>query len=319
MTLDELAARIEALGQMPGVKVAWYPLAYHGGDFAFPRVSSMPIEPGDKVLMIGAGVHADETSGPITLARFGPAIIERAHSKRVKLILYPLRNPSGFGIPGKRYNIDTPDREVLVGNNDFLRYRLADGTIVDDLHMRHEFESWGWASDPEFGVPLPLETQLMHELLRQAPLEQVRGVLDLHQDTITPNAPARAYHYAFGRLTRYAPIVRQIEQCVPLWQNQPISAGYAGVNAKGQVTRAAPGRALCTDDNGFIVRHDGSWTDLMHRVAESQGRSIHSVSAETTGITPLDLACRVNLIWVYGLIDLIAEERQGRQPSSAED
>jgi hypothetical protein len=306
MTLNDLYTHFEALEQLPGVEVLWYPLLYHAGDYVFPKIASVPIQYGDKVLMIGAGIHGDEFSGPITLAEHGRSIIERAHSRGLKVILYPLRNPSAYGIPGKRYNVDSDDRTVTVGNNDFVRYRLADGRIVDDLGPSDSFRSWGWASDPEFQVALPQETRLMHDLLRQDPLSQVRGVLDLHQDCLTPHAAPAAYHYSFGDLSAYEPIVQEIERVIPIWRHRDIGAGYVGLDEQGQVTRNSPDQAIQSDASGFIVRHDGTWTDLMYRIAESERRSIYCITPETTGSTPLDLACQVNLIWINGMIDLIA-------------
>ena len=59
-----------------------------------------------------------------------------------------------------------------------------------------------------------------------------------------------------------------------------------------------------TDREGFIVRHDGTFGDLMHRLGVA-----YSVTAETTGKTPIDTACRVNWLWIKGLIDMVAKKR----------
>ncbi len=287
--------------------VVYYPVRYQRGTWLFPKILSKRVEPSDKVVMIGAGVHANETAGPLTLAWYGQDIIHYAAGKGLRVIWYPLRNPSGYGIPGKRYNVDSDDDEVAAGNNDFVRYRLADGRFVDDLRDSNVFASWGWASNPEFQVPLPPETRLMHDLLKQDPLGSVQAVIDLHQDWITKAAAPLAYHYAFGDVTVYEAIVRQIEKVVPIARHQHIGAGYHGLTADGQPTRDAPDQALVSDDNGFIRRHDGSWTDLLFRIGESQGKRIHCVTPETTGATSLEIACQVNLIWIYGLMDLVAD------------
>ncbi len=308
MTFDDLYLRFEAFERLPHVEVLWYPLHYYSGDYEFPKIVSAPINFGDKVLMVGAGVHGDEISGPMSLAQEGRSIFEHAHSRGVRLILYPLRNPSAYGIPGKRYNIDAEDSTVRIGNNDFVRYRLHDGRVVDDLGRGNALQSWGWSSDSEFGVPLPPETRLMHTLLKQDPLSQVRAVIDLHQDCITPHAPPGAYHYGLGDLSVYTPLVSEIEKILPIWRHRLVGAGYFGLDVQGRQSRDALDRAIETDENGFITRHDGTWPDLMYRIAESQGRAIHCITPETTGSTPLDLACQVNLLWIHGLIDIVAAE-----------
>lgn len=305
LNLDDIYRRLDLL-QSDDIDILYYPLRYRRGDCLFPKIMPRRMKPSDRVVMIGAGVHANEIAGPLTLAQHGQDIIRYAQSKGLQVICYPLRNPSGYGIPGKRYNVDSEDDAVVVGNNDFVRYRLPDERIVDDLREGDIFASWGWASEPQFHVLLPLETRLMHDLLRQDPLDSVQAVIDLHQDGITKGAPPLAYHYAFGDVAVYQSIVREIEKIVPIAWHRRIGAGYHGLGPDGQPTRDAPEQALESDGNGFICRHDGTWTDLLFRFGESQGRRIHSVTAETTGATPLEIACQVNLIWIYGIMDLVA-------------
>lgn len=299
---------LEALARDYGLDYFAYPVRYESGEYVFPKLIDRNIQSTDRVLMIGAGVHANEVAGPATLSTYGPEILECARSRGIKVILYPLRNPSAFGVPGKRYNTDEVDDQVQVGNNDFVRYELPDGRIVDDLRDSNVFRSWGWSSEERFQVTLPPETRLMHMLLREDPLVQVRAALDLHQDHITPEPFSLSYHYAFGDVSTYKPVIQNLEQIIPIARRRLIGAGYRGVTESGQVTRNAASQAIRTDDSGFLVRHDGSWTDLIWRIGESQGRRIHCITPETTGATPLDLACRVNLIWIYGIIDVIAEE-----------
>jgi hypothetical protein len=118
----------------------------------------------------------------------------------------------------------------------------------------------------------------------------VRAALDLHQDLLTEAAPPAAYHYAFGDFSRYRAIVEELRAIIPIFAHTALDAGYA------HSTQPTP----TSDADGFILRHDGSLSDLFHRLGAE-----HSITAETTGATPLDLACRVNLIWIRGLIELI--------------
>lgn len=302
---EQIYAALEALAREYDLDYLAYPLHHATGEYVFPKLIARNIQPQDKVLMLGAGVHGNEVAGPATLVMYGPEIMEHAHSRGIKVILYPLRNPSAFGIPGKRYNIDETDDAVPVGNNDFVRYELPDGRIVDDLRDSNVFTSWGWSSEARYKVALPPETRLMHTLLRSDPLAQVQAAIDLHQDYYTSEPFPLAYHYAFGDVSSYKSITQELEKTIPIARRRLISAGYLGVTESGQMTRNAASQALRTDENGFLVRHDGSWTDLIWRIGESQARRIHCITPETTGATLLDLACRVNLIWIFGIIDLV--------------
>ena len=241
-------------------------LSYQGGVFDFWKISSRKIGPKDKIILICAGLHGDEIAGPLTILTHAHRIIDLVHRSGLKIILYPLGNPSGFEA-GTRYNIDGDGGDD--GNNDFLRYAS-------------DADKWRWASDPKLNIRLPKETELMHALLKEDRLNQVAACIDLHQDYIS-NFPPAAYHYAFGDLSRYRNIVEKIEKLVPVLRYTFISAG-----------QSSPAKS---DAQGFIVRHDGSLQDLMFRFGAK-----HSITVETSGATPVGIARRVNLIWIYGLI-----------------
>jgi hypothetical protein len=55
-----------------------------------------------------------------------------------------------------------------------------------------------------------------------------------------------------------------------------------------------------SDARGFIVRHDASFSDFFHRSGAE-----HSIATETSGATPLEDACRVNLVWLNGVMELL--------------
>ena len=151
-------------------------------------------------------------------------------------------------------------------------------------------ERWYWSSDSRLHLDLPAETRLMHHLLQRDPLENIVAALDLHQDNISRIDRAAAYHYAFGDLPVYGRIVEAIRKTVPVLAHKVISAGQAS--------------GMRTDRDGFIVRHDGTLGDLLYRLGVA-----YPVTAETTGKTPIDTACRVNWLWIRGLIDLAAKKR----------
>jgi len=266
-----------------------YKLHYKNGDFDFLKISSKNIRPKDKIIMLCAGSHGEEISGPLTILKYGNEIIDYARENGLKVIIYPLINPSGFE-SRVRYNVDRDEGEA--GNNDFVRYELKNGKIVDDLRGGNSFKKWYWSSDKKFKIKLPRETQLLHRLLKKDPLSQVVAAIDLHQDCITKTKISAAYHYAYGELGIYNHIIEKLQKILPIFKNRNIGAGYDG-------------DALKSDKNGFIVRHDGSWPDLMYRVGTK-----YCITVETTGKTPLNLAYQVNLIWIFGIIDIIKTKNQ---------
>src|SRR6185436_1963931 len=92
---------------------------------------------GKKRVLITAGFHGEEPAGPLTLATHFGKIAAYAKKRRVGLTVFPCINPSGFEL-GTRYNAS--DEKP---NNDFMRYRLDDGTTVGELYGRHpHFKSW---------------------------------------------------------------------------------------------------------------------------------------------------------------------------------
>lgn len=295
----------KTLAERRDIVLTSYPLVYKNGSYEFLRIAHRDVSPSDKVLLIRAGIHGEEIAGPLSLLKYLPEIIARAHDAGLKLIVYPLGNPSGFD-RGTRYNIDNDKGDA--GNGDFMRYELEDGAMVDDLAQTpHEkVKRWLWSSDPSLNAHLPLETRLMQDLLKKDPLKQVVGVLDLHQDYITETDKPAAYHYSFGNLSAYKTIIKNVEAIVPILRNTPIGAGFgAPLNADGSISREVPESSLImSDSDGFIVRHDGSLPDLFYHLGTP-----YCVTVETTGKTPIKEAIEVNRIWMEGCIALCAKYR----------
>ncbi len=279
------------------IQITRHRLNHRTGDYDFFRIASRVIHPKDKIMLIRAGIHGDEVAGPLTIIQYFDRIFDYAHKRGVKLIIYPLGNPAGFDAR-QRYNTDYVDG--LGANNDFVHYELENGTFTDDIGRGVKFKRWYWSSDRRLNHDLPAETELMHKLLKRELLENIVAALDLHQDCISPFNQAAAYHYAFGDLSVYGPIVDAIKKTVPVVTNKMISAGQSS--------------GMRTNKEGFIVRHDGTLGDLLYRLGVS-----HCVTSETTGKTPLDKACRVNWLWIRGLIDLSAKKRSTVKRSYAED
>ncbi|OGH65000.1 MAG: hypothetical protein A2821_00805 [Candidatus Magasanikbacteria bacterium RIFCSPHIGHO2_01_FULL_41_23] len=270
--------------------------------YDYVKISSAPVLLTEKILLIRAGIHGNETAGVLTLMKHIGQIFDYAHERGVKLIVFPLDNPSGFEAR-TRYNIEGDRGDA--GNNDFVRYILADGTMTDDLGSKNEFKEWKWSSDSMFRFHLPQETTLLHTELKKLPLSQIVGVIDLHGDNFI-NRPY-AYHYAYGDVARYHVIVEKIREIVPILANEYVNSGYLNgsdfvpeVVRDGQIVLDDPD--LKSDADGFIIRYEGSFPDLLHRLGAE-----HAITVETTGVVSEQVADEVNLIWIFGLIDLIAQ------------
>ena len=269
------------------IEIKRHRLEHRTVKYDFFRIASKGIKPNDKIMLIRAGIHGDEVAGPLTIIRYFNRMFDYAHKHGVKLIIYPLGNPAGFDA-GQRYNNDYSDGQRA--NNDFIIYELDNKTFTDDIGRGRKYKRWYWSSDSRLNHDLPAETALMHTLLKRDPLASIVAALDLHQDRISPFNGAAAYHYAFGDLSAYGKIAEKINKTVTVAARKMISAGQAS--------------GMRTNEQGFIVRHDGTLGDLLHRLGV-----IYAVTAETSGRTPRDKAFQVNWLWIKGLIDLSAKKK----------
>lgn len=274
------------------------PLNYQAGKWELMRIVSKKIDPRDKVVVIRATIHGDEIAGALTILNYFAELVDYAHRRGIKLIIYPLANPSGFD-KGIRYNADN---DKGLGNNDFIRYRLEDGSIgEEDLGPNDTFSEWLFSDDPSLSIHLPVEARLFQELVRKDPLDQVVGAIDLHQDYITKDLPPYAYHYAYGDLAALRPIAREVAKVVPLLAHFDMNAGFGEqIDENGQVVPRVAGGGFLSDEDGFIVRHDGTFSDFFYRRGAK-----YSLTTETSGATSIEKACLVNWIWIRGIIGLL--------------
>ncbi|MEK7084281.1 MAG: succinylglutamate desuccinylase/aspartoacylase family protein [Patescibacteria group bacterium] len=278
-----------------------YEAAGEAKTYDFVKIQSHPIADADPILLIRAGIHGDEIAGPLTIMNHVGEIIDYAHARGVKLVIFPLDNPSGFE-RNMRYNMEGDFGNG--GNNDFIRYELENGDIVDDLGTGNAFKCWHWASDLPIGNTLPKETAMLHAELKKLPLSRVKAVIDLHQDNYI-RFPG-AYHYAYGDVSAYRKIVEDIRTIVPVFINEHIDSGY--LNGPSYRPEQPQGDTIVvdpfdpvTDDLGFIIRHDCTLPDLFWRLGTK-----HCITVETTAVTPPEISDAVNMVWIRGLIDLAA-------------
>lgn len=278
-------------GVRGGCIIDFHDITQRGMTYPYIVLRSEIIGPRDKIVMIRAGMHGEETAGPLTLLWHGRAIVEAIHAAGLKVIMAPLANPWGFE-NGERYSERGPR-----GNDDAICYVLRDGSIVDDLGDGRDFRTWFWShrgpcDRPWDASALPAETLMWLKLFQhewEAHPWQFAAFLDLHQDYFIKGRPG-AYHYAFGNLARYVSIVAEIARLVPICKRELIGSGC----------NSDP---LWTDHCGFITRHDGSTMDAARHLGVP-----HTVTVETLGDTPLATAIQVNLLWINGIIDLLARK-----------
>ena len=304
LTIEEVTAALESVFSEVAT-IQKHALDYETGKtYPFLRLTSPDLQVGDKVIMIGAGVHANELAGLVAMLRYGKELFDYAHEHGVKLIVYPCRNPSGLekvqgypdSNPEHRYNIlDDRGEETIqgqteiTGNNALLWHKVGEKYIGDMGANPGEGEFF-WPSGMPM-VQVPLETETMEELV-QADISKgikIVGVIDCHQDLISDFGPGSYFYHFLENSKTYQNIILAIEALkVKMFQKQDISAGFTN------------GEAIKTDEQGGIVRYDGSWPEAMYRFAHCP----HCITPETTGAVPLEVAAQINLIWVKGIIDL---------------
>lgn len=295
--LERIAAVVDRRGDLVLTRRE---LAYRAGRWPLVRVASRALAEAERVVLVLAGLHGDEVAGPLAVARELDSLVERTRAHGLGVIVYPLANPSGFDA-GTRYNADH-DRGSA-GNGDFLRYLRDDGSMIDEAEPSPAAARWRWSS--ELGVALPIETVALHDLLRCDPLDRVVAAIDLHQDLLTEGVGPASYAYTFGDTSAYRSIVDKVRALLPLLANCAIGAGFGvEIDAHGRALQPPiDARTPVSDADGFVLRHDGSLTDLLHRLGAR-----YSVAVETTGATPLEVACRVNRVWLEGLVELAATQ-----------
>jgi hypothetical protein len=246
----------------------------HEANKSFPLLTATV--PGRRSVLITGGFHGDEKAGPLTLLQHGPEIVDYARARDVGLRIYPCINPSGFEAH-TRYNL-SGERP----NNDFLEYEVEPGLWKGELRAGQSHLRWA----PSRAVAK--ETAALRESLGRLPMP--RASLDLHQDNFIHGA--LFYVYLFGDRDAYRPMLARSGAKVPILRDTVVDSGHE------------PGTDVLSDADGAIACHDGSITDHYHRAGVP-----YVAAVETTTETPAETADAINLIWIYGFIDLVAADR----------
>jgi hypothetical protein len=233
--------------------------------------------PGPRWMLLTAGFHGDEKAGPLTLLEHAPQIVAYARAREVGLRIYPCINPSGFEAH-TRYNV-SGERP----NNDFLHYEVAPGVWKGEIAEDQPYLRY--APSPAVAK----ETVALRAELDRHPVPDAS--LDLHQDAFIHGS--LFYAYLFGDRAPYRPLLARSGARVPILRSSIVDSGHE------------PGTDVRADDEGAIDAYDGSITDNYNRAG-----SAFVAAIETTTETPAAEADAINLIWIYGFIDLVAA--QGR-------
>lgn len=262
MEYAQFAARFRAFARQ--AKVSEYGEVVEAGKrYPLLRLTS----DGAPRLTITSGFHGEEPAGPLALLTSAAWGVAHARRRGVGLTMYPCVNPSGFEA-GTRYNA-SGERP----NNDFIRYEVLPGVFRDEIGAGETFLRWV----PHAGGPK--ETRALLQDLERQPAPA--AALDIHQDAELRGP--HVYAYVFGDRAAYRPLLTEAAR------HAPIAAGYA-VGAGG-----------ATDDEGFIVAHDGSVSDYFFRRGTR-----HVAVIETSVDTPLDACFAIYRIWIRGFLDLAA-------------
>lgn len=266
-------------------------IRYEGKNYPFTRVASRDIMPGDTVVVLRLSYHGDEPLGAMTFLHQAHRIIDEIHRRGAKFIAYVMPNPSGFEL-GTR---DGLANNLYEGYDDWLRYELGDGTVVDELCPHQPFKRWHWSSCPRLGVKLSQETALMQRCFRKDLGVGIAAVVDVHEHCFVKEGDDKErvtkpgmYFYAFGKRkgrTVYDRTLSRMERLVPVLRNIWISAGYS--------------TPMQTDDQGCIVTHDGSFADLAYRAGVP-----HSTVLEITSATPEEVAEEAVIQWIICVVTI---------------
>ena len=244
------------------------------GNASYPLLTATV--PGRQSVLVTAGFHGDEKAGPLTLLQHAPEIVAYARARDIGLRIYPCINPSGFEAH-TRYNL-SGERP----NNDFLEYEVEPGRWKGELRKGEPHLRWA----PSRAVAK--ETAALRKSLAALPLPSAS--LDLHQDNFIHGA--LFYVYVFGDRNAYRPLLARSGAKVPILRDTVVDSGHE------------PGTDVMAEADGAIECHDGSITDHYHRAGVP-----YVAAVETTTETPAETADEINLIWIYGFIDLVEADR----------
>jgi hypothetical protein len=242
------------------------------------------VTPGSPRMVIISGVHGEEQVGPVTILAFLEDILAYAKSHGVGLTIYPMFSPTGWG-RGKRHSVEGKRTNQLVEFE-------VDGKWKPDVMAGEKY------TDVRIAKKATPEAKALFEdiLKNDVPV----AMLDIHQDSDLDkmDKPPVTYAYVF-ETGPYKSIAREAGKHLPLAVGTKVEL-YDGGNNKAIVDR-----------DGLVVSHIDDTTQGAFKVLGCN----HSVTIETSlGADPKKVQ-KVNLVWIKGMIDLVAGKEKKAAPA----
>lgn len=280
------------------ITIKYQNLYYWFWTYKIGSISSKKRWKNRKTLYIRAGIHWEEIAWPLTILDKINQIINYANKKNVNILIHPLANPAGFEKKTRYSDIKNPPKN---GNNDVIIYQLSNGNYSDDIGEINTCKNRYRSNEKTKKLP-PESIFAIKEFKKNIKNQNIVGILDIHQDYITPRKEAFAYQYGFWNTNIYNPIITNIKNSCKLYKNKNINAGFNNKVTKKWIK--SDWIWITSDKNWRIIRHD--WTLW---AAAEQLWIPYNVTCETTGVTPYKIAKKINMLWIYWLIDLISEKK----------
>lgn len=234
-----------------------------------------------KTLLITSGFHGEEANGPISLLNIMDEVAKFAKKMCVCLIVYPCINPSAFDLY-KRYN---GSNEMM--NNYFMEYEVEKNRFAGILQPNEKFIRYIIVDSPAKEVRILKRDVLKHRV--------PEAMLDIHQQEGQLDT-GDVFAYIFNdQRPIYKKIMKKIAKIAKIARNDPAFTFDKGKKINYKI-----------DNDGFVVLHDGSITDMFHRLG-----SKFTVAAETDTTLPLEKVSKINFIWITELIKLISSKKLG--------
>lgn len=235
-------------------------------------------------LMITAGFHGDEANGPISLLEIIDKLAAYATKKKVRLVVYPCINPSGFDLR-KHYN-----ESNQFWNNDWMRYAVKWRKGVKWVGTLRKFDE-AFSATKKVKSPAKEVCPLQKDIQKYYDYPVPNAVLDIHQQNGNLET-GDIFAYIFERRPIYYHIMKRLEKIAPIAKNEKWKDMQSGRKIRYRI-----------DEDGFVFVHDGTITDMFYRHG-----SKFVVTSETKTTMSLEQVCQVNLIWAKALINLISKK-----------
>jgi hypothetical protein len=233
----------------------------------------------DRNILVMTGVHGEEQVGPLTVLSNFDKIVDIAARAGIGITIYPCFSPTGWGV-GERDNIRNS------ATNNVIEYLSKEtGKFTKETHRDNY-------TDVRMSEDAAKEAQDFYEDVMNNPIPD--AALDIHQDSDLKKKNLKPSTYAYV----YKPEeLRHIAQAATRYL-QPAAGQkvelYDVEHSKGTVDK--DGLLICSDiDNttqGFFEHLQIPYTCTL----------------ETSLNAPLDKVDQVNMTWISGLIDLLAQD-----------